>query len=140
MSSPIPSTASKRKEIVLPQTIQYLEGDGKADDFFNVAVLLPDTGSSMQVAGTVQIAGGTPFSIPLTTLTAPAPPATGSIYYNVQVDGTTGTPTLQQSTTAPPPAINANNRIVFSQTITSTSTDLALAGNDATPDPALGAP
>lgn len=124
----------------MPLTIQYLEGDGKADDFFNVAVLLPDTGSSMQVAGTVQIAGGTPYSIQLTTLTAPAPPATGSIYYNVQVDGTTGTPTLQQSTTALPAAINVNSRIVFSQVITLASTDLALAGNDSMPDPALGAP
>lgn len=122
----------------MPQTVQYLEGDGTSDDFLNITLMLPDTGSSIVVAGTVRTAGSQLVSVATTTLGAPAPPTLGTIWFNVQVDSATGVATLQQSPSAPPAPLSGTARIVFSQAITATSTDLALAGNDSTPDPPVG--
>lgn len=123
----------------MPLTINYIEGDGVTDDSLNIGVQLPDTnGGNLTVLGRVAATGQAAMNVPTTTLAAPAAPASGSLYFNVQVDVTTGVATMQQSTSAPPPAISANNRIVYSQVLTATTLDPALDAGT-TPDPTAGA-
>lgn len=121
------------------RTIQYLEGNGIADDFFNIAVSIPDSGP-LQVSGNMQLAGQLMQLVAVTSFAPPTAPTTGSIFYNIQADGATGIATLQFSTTSFPVLNNATSRIVYSQTLVPGEVNLSLGGNDSTPDPALGTP
>lgn len=123
----------------MPLTISYLEGNGQADDRLAIQVQLPDgNGGNANVGGAVQAVGQSVQTVSA-TLALPAAPGSGSIFFNIQVDVTSGAATLQQSTSAPPAAINGNNRIVYSQTLTPATTDPALDAG-VTPDPAVGSP
>jgi len=137
----------------MPLTVSYTEGNGIFDDRLSISIGLPDSGNAIAVSGTVQLAatsGGQspsgdvlppilqPAQNVTATLTAPAPPASGVVYYNVQIDGATGAASLQSSPTSPPPLNTPTSRIVFSQTLTPASTDDATAGGDSTPMQPLG--
>ncbi|GAC1375204.1 MAG: hypothetical protein NVSMB4_03210 [Acidimicrobiales bacterium] len=109
----------------MPLTVTNQSGDGFTADLLDVSVQLPDSGTSVPVSGRVAAKGAAGQAITGSPLTMPAAPASGSVFWNVQVDVTSGAATVQQSTTADPAPINANNRVVFRQTLTSTSTDAA---------------
>ena len=116
-------------------TVTNQTGDGVLDDLFNVVVTLPDTGTAVQLDGYVQPVGGPSMNItggPLTIPAAPAP-ASGSVFYNIQVDSVAGAASVQQSTTADPALVTGTSRVVFRQTLTPSVTDPAL-GAESTPD------
>lgn len=133
-------------------TISYLEGNGSTDDQLSLTISLPDAGSSIYVEGYVQLAPipNPPIngqSQPPTvqprqtiaqTVTAPPAPASGSTFYNVQVDGATGVVSVLSSPTASPAPANTTSRVIFSQVLIPSTVDLATDA-DVTPDPALGA-
>jgi hypothetical protein len=128
----------------MPLTVSYSEGNAATDNQLALSILLPDAnGGNASVAGNVQAASvsGTPspaFSVGPTTIALPAAPGSGSLFFNIQIDLTSGVATLQQSTSAPPSPINANNVIVYSQTLTAATTDPA-ESDGSTPDESLGA-
>jgi len=114
-------------------TVTNQTGDGVLDDLFNVVVTLPDTGTAVQLDGYVQPVGGPSVNITGGPLTIPAAPASGSVFYNIQVDSVAGAASVQQSTTADPPPVTGTSRVVFRQTLTPSVTDPAL-GAESTPD------
>lgn len=117
----------------MPLTIINQSGDGSTATLLDVQLQLPDSGTSVPVVGRVKTVAGAAQTVTGSPLAIPAAPASGSIFYNVQVDTTTGAATVQQSTTADPAPINANNVVVFRQTLISTSTDPATTAAS-TPD------
>lgn len=100
-------------------------GDGLLDDLISTSIELPDTGTTLNLSGSVQAVGATLVTITPATLAMPAAPASGSIFWNVQVDKGSGVATVQQSTSADPAPL-ANNEVVLRQTLGTTSTDPAL--------------
>ncbi len=114
-------------------TVTNQTGDGVLDDLFNVVVTLPDTGTAVQLDGYVQPVGGPSVNITGGPLTIPTAPASGSVFYNIQVDSVAGAASVQQSTTADPAPVTGTSRVVFRQTLTSSVTDPAL-GAESTPD------
>jgi hypothetical protein len=124
----------------VPLTVSYSEGNGAADNRLAISVSLPDgNGGNAVVAGMVQAAGASAETVGPTTLALPTAPVSGSIYFNIQVDVTSGAATLQQSTSAPPAPINGNNVIVYNQVLTSSTTDPA-EDDGSTPDSTTGQP
>lgn len=131
-------------------TVSYVEGDGVVDDRLMIGVQLPDTnGGNLLVNGMIQVVGAPADYLTGATLATPSAPATGVIYWNVQVDPYTpgGTPSIQQSISAPPSALASADgnpahvqRIVYSMMLTPTTTDPALDPNASSPDPAVGLP
>jgi hypothetical protein len=117
----------------MPLTATNTTGDGVTADFINTSITLPDSGTALPIVGRVQAKGAASTVITGSPLAMPAALGSGSVYWNVQVDVTTGAATVQQSTVSDPAAINGNNRVVFRQTLVPASTDPALVG-DATPD------
>ena len=117
----------------MPLTITNQTGDGATVDFEDYSIQLPDAGTAVQITGRIQKVGGASLTVTGSPLTIPAAPGSGSIFYNIQVDTTTGAATVQQSTSADPAAINANSRVVFRQVLGTTSTDPATTP-ESTPD------
>lgn len=117
----------------MPLTASNYSGDGVTTNKVDTYVQLPDSGTTVPVQGSVTLIGGGPAPITGSPLTMPTAPGSGSIFWNIQVDGTTGAATVQQSTTADPAPINGNNVVVFRQTLLAGSTDPAIAGG-ASPD------
>ena len=120
----------------MPQTITNLTGDGVVDDLYDVTLALPDAGTAVTIIGRI-VPMGTTTNVTITgsPLAIPAAPASGSVFYNIQVDSVTGLATVQQSTVADPAAITGTAKIVFRQILTPTSTDPALVSSS-TPDTA----
>ncbi|GAC1373740.1 MAG: hypothetical protein NVSMB4_00640 [Acidimicrobiales bacterium] len=119
-------------------SIQNRSGDGINDYFIDTIVVLPDSGSSVTVGGMVALIGGANVLVTGSPLTAPAVPGSGSTFWNIQIDGTTGAATVQQSPSADPPAINANNIVIFRQTLTFAVSSAALtADTSTTPDQSI---
>lgn len=79
-------------------------------------VALPDAGTSVKIAGAVSGAGGVKVAITGSPISAPANPGSGSIFYIIQVNTTTGAATLLQSTEAYP-VVEAGNIEIFRQTL-----------------------
>lgn len=117
----------------MPLTTSNYSGDGVNTVKVDTYIQLPDSGTAVNVAGSVQAVGSPAVAITGSPLTMPAAPASGSIFWNIQVDTGTGAATVQQSTTADPAPISTTAVVIFRQTLTSTSTDPALVGS-ATPD------
>ena len=74
-------------------------------DRINVVIVLPDSGSSIVVSGNVKSPALPLVNITGSPLTAPGIPGSGSVFWNIQVDPTSGAATVQQSTVADPPAV-----------------------------------
>lgn len=119
----------------MAMTITNQTGDGAVADLLDVTLTLPDTGTSMGIFGRVQVVGAAAVAITGSPLAIPAAPASGSVFYNVQVDSGTGAATVQQSTVADPTPISSASRVVFRQTLVPTSTNPALVASS-TPDTA----
>ncbi|GAC1610326.1 MAG: hypothetical protein NVS3B26_16480 [Mycobacteriales bacterium] len=117
----------------MPMTVVNQTGDGITVPLLDVQFQLPDTGTSLPLVGRVQRVGSPSQAITGSPLTIPAAPAAGSVFYNVQVDVTSGAASVQQSTSADPALINSNNVVVFRQTLGTTSTNPALTP-ESTPD------
>lgn len=114
----------------MPMTItNFTDGEDK----INCQIQLPDSGSAVQIQGEVLKGGLSPVQISGSPLTAPSPPGSGSIFWNIQVEGQTGVASVQQSTSADPPLNTLTSLIVFRQTLVSTSSDLAQTPSS-TPD------
>ncbi len=118
----------------MPISIGNVTGSPATDDIATY-VTLPDTnGGTVHVEGRVQHKG-----LPAVTVnadvTAPAAPGSGSIYWIIEVDYTTGTPQVMQSTVAMPTS-DPNNIVIFQQTLAASATDTALVSTDVTPDTA----
>lgn len=117
----------------MPLTVLNTTGDGVSATWIDAQIQLPDSGTSVKVTGNVCLPGGTPVNVTGSPVTIPAAPGSGSIFYNIQVDGTTGAATVQQSTSADPAPINGNSVVIFRQTLVPSSTDPATTG-ETTPD------
>jgi hypothetical protein len=118
----------------MPLSITNTTGDGVNDIFVQTTLELPDSGTSVTISGTVKKPGLSAQSVTGSPLTMPSAPGSGSIFWNVQVDLTSGAATVQQSTSADPPPINGNNFVVFRQTLVPGNTDPATVATDQTPD------
>lgn len=117
----------------MPITISNYTGDAVLTNQVATSIELPDSGTSVTITGTVTSAGGSQVSVTGSPLTAPAAPGSGSIYWVIQVNLSTGAATIKQSTSSMPTA-DAGNIVVFQQTLVSGNTDSALVATDVTPD------
>ena len=118
----------------MPETLADYTGDGITTDLIQVAVSLPDAGTTYTVAGYVKKVGNAGVNVASTTLTSAGVPGSGTNYEIVQVDYTSGIATIKTSTSSLPTP-DANNIVVFSQTIpTGASADPVLDGATVTPD------
>lgn len=117
----------------MPVTISNYTGDGVNDPIIATAIGLPDSGTSVSILGTVTPTGAAAITITGSPLTAPTPPGSGSIYWIIQVNTTTGVATVKQSTSAVPVA-DAGNLVVFTQTLVPGASDPALVATSVTPD------
>jgi hypothetical protein len=120
----------------MPVTFSNLTGDGVTVAQVKTSVELPDSGTSVSICGTVTPVAGSPIAVTGSPLTMPAIPGSGTTYWNIQVDVTTGAATVQQSGTADPAPINGNNVVVFRQQLVAGAgaPDLDPGGQDTTPD------
>lgn len=91
----------------MPRTLSLSTGDGIKTPKVVAQIELPDSGQSIVISGTVQAPGQAIQSLDASSpLTAPSIPGSGSIFWQIQVDWTTGTASIIQSTTAYPPVQN----------------------------------
>lgn len=115
-------------------TIGNQSGDGLKSPLVNVTIAFQDSGQSVAILGQVQAAGGALASITGSPLVAPVVPGSGTAYWIIQVNLTTGASSVKQSTSAMPNA-DAGNIGVFSQTLPSgANADMVLQGGFATVD------
>lgn len=107
----------------MPKSIIDTTGDGVIVPYVQFALTLAAAGAPIQGEGNVTPIGGS--LVPLTgfPLTAPATPASGFVYWILQVNTTSGLCSIKQSTIAPPVA-DAGNVAFFSQTISLADADL----------------
>lgn len=117
----------------MPLTISNFTGDGTTAARIDCYLQLPDSGTTVTIAGSVQAVGQSQAAITGSPLAMPTAPATGQTFWNVQVDTGTGAATVQQSPTSDPALISGTSVEVFQQILSPTSTDPALAGG-ATPN------
>lgn len=116
----------------MPITISNSTGDGVTSTLIQSSIELPDSGTNVLLAGTVQAPGGTAMVITGSPLTMPVAPGSGSTYWIIQVNTNTGAASIKQSTSGMPLA-DPNNMIISSQTLVPGNTDPALV-QDASPD------
>lgn len=119
----------------MPITISNATGDGLTTSQMRTNIQLPDSGTTVQVNGVVRpalpAAAQNNNPVPAVTitgspLTIPAPPGSGSIFYNIQVDVVTGAAVVVQSTVSDPaPALSSDGVtpkvVIFRQTLTNAS-------------------
>lgn len=117
----------------MPVTASSQTGDGIVADFVDFDLVLPDAGTAVAVSGRVQPVGGASVNVSGSPLTMPTAPASGSTFWNVQVDMLSGLATAQSSPTADPAPVSLSARVVFRQTLSTTSTNPALTP-ESTPD------
>lgn len=114
--------------------VSSTSGDGITAPFIDADVLLPDSGTSIAVGGSVQAVGGVLTAITGSPVTSPGVPASGTNWWIIQVHTTTGVATVKASTTGMPTP-DAGNVVVFQQTLPAgANTDPMLQGGTATPD------
>ena len=118
----------------MPLTVSNTTGDGVTSTLIDLDIELPDAPGTLLIAGSVTPVGQAAVAVTGGPLAIPAAPASGSVFYNVQVNTSTGVASVQQSTTADP-AVQANSIVAFRQTLAPTSTDPALVP-ESTPDTA----
>jgi hypothetical protein len=117
----------------MPQTLGNFTGDGVVDDLIDVDILLPDSGNAVTISGRVQRVGQAAQTVAPTVVNGPGVPGSGTNYWIIQVDWTSGAATAKSSA-ASMPAPDANNLVVFQQTLPSNaSPDLAFDTSQ-TPD------
>ncbi len=114
-------------------TFSNQTGDGLTSVLITTNISLPDAGSSVGIAGTVSTPGNAPVTITGSPVTVPSPPGSGSIYFIIQINTSTGAATVKQSTSATP-APDAGNTTVFADILLPSNTDLALDPSESTPD------
>lgn len=118
----------------MPLTITNFTGDGVGSDAIHCSIEVPDSGTSYVVTGTVTPKGGSAVSMTGSPLTAPSPPGSGSIYWIIQVNTTTGALSIKQNGVGPAPTPDAGNDTIFTQTLPTGTTDPMLVTSDLTPD------
>jgi hypothetical protein len=103
------------------------------DGSFQAEIALPDSGTSVAVAGAIN--PSTPGEVDFTgsPVTIPSPPGSGLIYYIIEASTTTGALQVKQSTSAFPTA-DAGNIIIYEDIVAPSNTDPALDPNLVTPD------
>lgn len=107
-----------------------------ADALWQAAIQLPDSGTTVTVAGCVNpggIDGLTDTTMSPATLTAPAPPGSGNIFWLIEVNSVTGALDVLQSTSAFP-ANSTGCVTIFQQTLSSGQSDPALVPTNVTPN------
>jgi hypothetical protein len=124
----------------VPKVIQIVEGDGVTDDAYALTIALPDTnGGNALIGGTMQAKG-----LALVTVSAadtlPSAPASGLLYFNLQIDPITGGVAVQQSTTAEPPPYLASDgvnvcRLIYADVLAPTSTNPSYSAGGVIPVP-----
>lgn len=118
----------------MPLTISNFTGDGIATPQVSVSIEMPDSGTSYLIGGLVDPVAGGPIAVSGSPITAPAVPGSGTVYWIIQVDTTTGTATVKSSTSAIP-VPDAGNITVFTQTLASTApSNPVLVATNTTPD------
>jgi hypothetical protein len=115
-------------------TIGTITGDGIIDPLINTNVELPDAGTTVGISGFVQAIGGLKVDVSGATVTMPAAPGSGSVFWNIQVDAGTGATTVQTSTVADPAPVTGASLTIFRQRLDAGQTDPALVATDSTPD------
>lgn len=104
-----------------------------ADNTFISSIQLPDSGTSILVTGAINPSTLGEISFTGSPVTSPVAPASGFIYWLVEVNTTTGALDMQQSTTSFP-ANNAGCITIFQQTLAPSNTDPALVSTSVTPN------
>lgn len=95
----------------MARTIAFTTGDGITTPFITGAATLPDSGQVVNIEGSVIPLGGGEVALIGTSVTVPAPPGSGFIYWIIQSDAS-GNMTIKQSTTGFP-APDAGNVVIF---------------------------
>ena len=96
-----------------------------ADGLLQASVSFPDSGTTVKVDGHIRQNTNEPgVDFTGSTVTIPAAPGSGSIYYIIQVNPITGEPKVKESTSAMPEP-DAGWVVLTQQTLTSTTTDPA---------------
>jgi hypothetical protein len=110
-------------------TYSYVTGDGVTGDYLALNCYLPDNnGGNLIVNGSVKAMGNS--TVPVSaSLALPLAPASGSIFFIIECNRTTGVCALLQSTSAFP-AADPNNDIIFQDVLTPTTTDPAIDPNN----------
>ena len=117
----------------MASTISDVSGDGVLTNLIQLNISLPDTnGGNIVVAGQVKAVAGLLQAV-AGAVAFPVAPASGSIYFIVEVNLVNGVVALLQSTVSTP-VPDANNIMVLSDILTATTTDLAQNPNFVTPD------
>lgn len=118
----------------MPVTRTEASGDGINAAIVNYAIALPDTnGGSVLITGYVQQPGFSTQSITGSPLTAPVAPGSGSLYWNINVDYTTGAVTVQSSVSSDP-LPTATGLILYRETLTATTLVTDIDPTQSTPD------
>ncbi len=120
----------------MPLTLSAAAGDGVLTPAIRVNISLPDSGTTIAVQGSYQapLVGSNPQGLqPVVNFsgseTNPGVPGSGTNYWIVQLNVTTGVLSVKNSTTAIP-LPDAGNVVIFQQSIaTGTTVDPALQGN-----------
>lgn len=81
-------------------------GDGVNTTLVNAVVELPDSGTTLNVAGKVQYPGQPAVAITGSPLAIPANPGSGSVFWQLVVDYLTGAASVVQSTANDPPPVD----------------------------------
>ena len=123
----------------MPVTITNRSGDGVHDAMIDSMVVLPDSGSAITVAGSVQAPNLARAAITGSPLAAPAIPGSGSTFWNIQVDAVTGAATVQSSSSGDPAALMSSDGatpqvVIFRQTLVPTSGTALDTDTSTTPD------
>lgn len=109
-------------------------GDGLGNPIIQINIQVPDSGTTVLVAGIVSPIGGPQVTVTGSPLTAPVVPGAGTTYWIIQADLTTGALSTKTSPSAMPTA-DAGAIMIFGDTIPSTdSGNMALNATDQTPD------
>lgn len=107
----------------------YITGDGIVADYLQISLQLPDAnGGNAMCVGTVTPVGGSAVAVNQ-SITLPAAPGSGQIWWAIECNHTTGVCSLLQNTSGvntPDP----NNDIIFQDILTTTTTDPSLDPNN----------
>lgn len=101
------------------------QGDGVDADLIAVTVSVPDSGTGVLIGGNYQVAhGGSLLVISGSPLTGPAVPVSGTTWWVVQINTTTGAASIKTSSSAQP-AADAGCTAIFASTVASVEAGLA---------------
>lgn len=110
-------------------TYSYITGDGVNADYLALNVAMPDAnGGTVNINGQINAVGVGPVAVS-SSVVLPAAPASGSIFFIIECNRTTGACALLQSTSAFP-SPDAGNDVIFQDILTPTTTDPALDPNN----------